>query len=192
MIGIVPRDYSPTTRLGVLALAAVSALSFPGVSCSGAANPTPPPTTSPPPTNAMTAAAVAPAEGSVVVLPAEYPYIVPGGIVVPKDSGHVELQVDVGIAQDLPWAQLNVYLLTDDTTTEYCGQNTPDSPTWGLLQAGWSDSITISGFRVYRLPCEVTGFRVMLHTRNNGLLTPPTTAETVVESVVARSFTLTQ
>jgi hypothetical protein len=42
----------------------------------------------------------------------------------------------------------------------------------------------VSGFRVYRLPCEVTGVRAMLHTRNNGLLVPPTASETLAETTL--------
>ena len=158
--------------------------------CSGGSTPAEP--QQPPERNAMSSRVVSPAEGVTVVLPMDYPYIIPGGLVVPKDSGHIALEVHMVVANDLPWAELNVYLLTGGTTTEYCGQNTPDAPTWGLLEAGWTETVTVTGFRVYRLPCEVTGFRAMLHTRNNGLLTPPTAAETVVESVTMRSFTLTR
>jgi hypothetical protein len=35
-----------------------------------------------------------------------------------------------------------------------------------------------------------TGFRVMLHMGNNGLLTPPTPAETIAEATVPASFQL--
>src|SRR5260370_10720275 len=77
-------------------------------------------------------------------------------------------------AHEVPWARLNVYLLTGGTSSEYCGQNDPDSPTWRFLPAGWMTTFTVTGFRVFRLPCDVTGLRAMLHVRNNGLMIPPT------------------
>jgi len=48
-----------------------------------------------------------------------------------------------------------------------------------LLVSGCSETVT--GFQVFRPPCEVTGIRAMLHLRNNGLLTPPTATETLAE-----------
>ena len=36
-------------------------------------------------------------------------------------------------------------------------------------------------FSGLRLPCEVTGIRAFLHTRNTGLLTPPISTDTVAE-----------
>jgi len=142
--------------------------------------------------SSMTLTVNAPQAGSTVVLPSSYTFFVPGGVVVPKDSGHLSITIEMTSAHYLPWAQLNVYLLTEGTTTEYCGQNTPDSPTWGFLPEGWNTTLTITGFRVYRLPCQVTGIRAMLHTRNNGNLTPPSSAETVVEAKVDRTFTIVQ
>ena len=88
-------------------------------------------------------------------------------------------------AHEVPWAQLNVYLLSG---SDYCGQNLPDSPTWGSLPAGWTDSYTVTGFQVYRVPCDVTGIRAMLHARNNGLLTPPLPSETIAETTASTSF----
>ena len=41
--------------------------------------------------------------------------------------------------------------------------------------------MTISGFQIARLPCEVTGIRAFLHTRNSGTLTPPISTDTVAE-----------
>jgi hypothetical protein len=41
---------------------------------------------------------------------------------------------------------------------------------------------------MYRLPCDVTGIRAMLHMRNNGLLTPPDPTETVAEATFPVSF----
>jgi hypothetical protein len=54
-------------------------------------------------------------------------------------------------------------LLTGGGSSEYCGQNDPDAPTWSFL---------------------------MLHMRNNGLGAPPTASETIAEATVPVSFTL--
>lgn len=56
-----------------------------------------------------------------------------------------------------------MYLLTGGGSSEYCGQNDPDAPTWSFL---------------------------MLHMRNNGLGAPPTASETIAEATVPVSFTL--
>jgi hypothetical protein len=129
--------------------------------------------------------AVSPPSGNTVVVPAQYPYNVPGGAVLPPDSGLISVSLSLRSAHEVPWAQLNVYLLSG---SDYCGQNLPDSPTWGFLPAGWTTTVTVTGFQVYRLPCDVTGVRAMLHTRNNGALSPPTTAETIAESTLPASF----
>ena len=100
-------------------------------------------------------------------------------------SGLISVSLSMHSAHEVPWAQLNVYLLSG---SDDCGQNLPDSPTWGFLPAGWTDSYTVSGFQVYRLPCDVTGVRAMLHTRNNGLLTPPLASETIAETTTSTSF----
>ena len=80
------------------------------------------------------------------------------------------------------------YLLTGGTSTEYCGENGPDGPTWSFLTPGWTTTYTVTGFRVYRLPCEVTGIRAMLHMRNNGLIIPPTPSETIAEATLTESL----
>ena len=64
-------------------------------------------------------------------------------------------------AREVPFGQVNVYLLTG-----------ADSPQWQPLPSGWTTTLTVSGFQVFRLPCAVTGVRVMFHTRNSGLGTP--------------------
>jgi hypothetical protein len=136
--------------------------------------------------------AVSPSSGSTVVIPRDYVFYVPGGVVLPPGSGLISVNTSLRAAPALPWAQLSVYLLTNDQGLGYCGQNTPDSPTWGPLPAGWTTTYTVTGFRVYNLPCAVTGVRVMLHTRNNGLLTPPSPSETIAETTYPVSFRLQQ
>jgi hypothetical protein len=51
-------------------------------------------------------------------------------------------------------------------------------------------SDTATGFRISRLPCEVTGIRAMLHMRNNGLFALPTPSESVVEATMPVSLQL--
>lgn len=121
-------------------------------------------------------------------MPAQYPYIVPGGVVLPPQSGQISVSLSITSAHEVPWAQLNVYLLTGGQNSEYCGQNLPDSPTWGFLPSGWTTTFTVTGFQVYRLPCDVTGVRAIFHTRNTGLLTPPTSSETIAEATLPVAF----
>jgi hypothetical protein len=54
--------------------------------------------------------------------------------------------------------------------------------------AASSASLNSRSFRVYRLPCDVTGIRVMLHTRNDGRTAPPTASETIAEATVPIRF----
>ena len=46
----------------------------------------------------------------------------------------------------------------------------------------------MTGFRVFQLPCHVTGIRAMLHMRNNGSLVPPSPSETIAEATLPLSF----
>jgi hypothetical protein len=132
--------------------------------------------------------ALSPPSGSTVVVPPELPYNLIGGVVVPPDPGLVSVGLSLTSAHQVPWAQLSVYLLTGGGNLDYCGQNLPDSPTWSFLPARWTSTYTVRGFQVYRLPCDVTGIRAMLHMRNNGLLIPPTPSETIAEATFAVSY----
>lgn len=132
--------------------------------------------------------ATTPSSGSTIVVPEQYPYIVPGGVVIPRDSGLISVRVTMTSSHDVPWVRLGVYLLTSGTSTDYCGENGPDAPTWSFLTPGWTTTYTVTGFRVYRLPCEVTGIRAMLHMRNNGLIAPPLPSETIAEATLAQSL----
>jgi len=143
---------------------------------------------SPPANSSMVFTGVSPVSGSTIVVPEEYPYILPGGVVIPRNSGLISVGLSVTSAHEVPWAQLNVYLLTGDQRLDYCGQNSPDSPTWSFLPSGWTTTYSVTGFRVYRLPCDVTGIRAMLHMRNNGLGIPPTSSETIAEATLPVSF----
>jgi hypothetical protein len=162
------------------ALAAACGGSTPGA-------PTPP---LPPLESRVAFRATAPASGATVVLPETYIFYVPGGVVIPPGSGLLLVDLSLASAHDVPWAQLNVYLLTDETDLGYCGQNINDSPTWQFLEGGWQTEVDVTGFRVYRLPCHVTGIRAMLHMRNNGLLIPPGPSETIAEATVPVDYTI--
>jgi hypothetical protein len=105
---------------------------------------------------------------------------------IARGSGQVSIPITASTSRDVPWAQLYVYLLTDDG---YCAQNLPDAPTWGPFPKGQTVSVTITGFQVFRT-CTVTGIRAMLHQRNSGLLTPPTASETIAEATRQVSWTL--
>jgi hypothetical protein len=129
--------------------------------------------------------AASPPSGGTVLVPAQYPFNAIGGVVLPPQSGLISVSLSIQVAHDVPWAQLYVYLLSG---SDYCGQNLPDAPTWGFLPSGWTTSYTVTGFQVYRLPCDVTGVQAFFHTRNNGLLIPPTAAETIAQATAPASF----
>ena len=175
-------------RQGTLATTArvwpvMLALLAPGLGCDGGSgagptNPAPPPVVS----SAITLTQLSPSGGTIVV-----PEGMPPGAFIPRNSGLLSVGLSITSGREVPWAQLNVYLLSGDS---YCGQNLPDSPTWGPFGAGQTVVYTVTGFQVYRLPCDVSGIRAMLHTRNSGLLTPPAPSETVTETTLPASYQL--
>ena len=114
----------------------------------------------------------------------------PPGLFIPRGSGQLSIPISVTAAREVPWAQLYVYLVTGPNPNDYCGQNLPDAPTWAPFQKGQTATMTISGFQVARLPCEVVGVRAFLHTRNTGLLTPPISTDTLAEGSMAVSYHL--
>jgi hypothetical protein len=119
--------------------------------------------------------------GVVSLSPETYPYIPIGGVVLPPGSGLVKVDVTTTLGRAEPFARLNVYLLAADGSV--CGQNSPEWPSWTDLPAGWSDRRTITGFRVYRLPCQVAGVRVILSRRRSPeLLAPPPAEDVIVEA----------
>jgi hypothetical protein len=143
-----------------------------------------------PTTSTLTITTTTPAAGATVIIPQQYQFFVPGGVVLPPGSGLMSVNITASSARNVPWAQLNVYLLTGGTNDQYCGQNANDSPTWQSLTPGWTTTVSITGFRVYQLPCEVTGFRAMLHLRNNGLAIPPSASETIAEATISTNLRL--
>jgi len=125
-----------------------------------------------------------PASGSTIVISGG----APGGFFISKGSGQLSVPVTLRSTREVPWAILYVYLMRSGT--DYCGQNLPDTPAWGPFPANQSISFTVSGFQVSQLPCTVVALHAMLHTRNNGLLTPPTASETVIEATFPVSYVL--
>ena len=112
---------------------------------------------------------------------------------IPRGSGQISIPITVTSNRQLAWAQVFVYLMTSDNPDSYCGQNLPDAPGWEPLAKGQTASVTITGFQVYRLPCDVTAIRAYLTTRDTrrgGLLSPPTADETVASGVLAASYQL--
>jgi hypothetical protein len=140
--------------------------------------------TDPTPVSNLSIGQPTPAAGSVIQTTGTIP-----GAFITRGSGQFSIPITVTSGREVPWAQLYVYLLTNNSSG-YCGQNLPDAPTWGPFAKGQTASVTISGFQVFQIPCQVTGLRAMLHTRNTGLLTPPIASETVAEATMAVSYTI--
>src|SRR5262249_21629586 len=109
---------------------------------------------------------------------------------IPRGSGRLSVPITVTSSRELPWAQLSVYLWDDGGSLGYCGVNLPDAPTWGPFNKGQTTSVTITGFQVHRVPCNVTSIRAWLHVRNNGTAPPPTASETVADGTLNVNFTV--
>jgi hypothetical protein len=133
---------------------------------------------------ALTITAPSPASGATIVVSQGTP---PGAFIT-RGSGQLSIPIAVTAAREVPWAQLYVYLMNGSDT--YCGQNLPDAPTWAPFLKGQTASVTITGFQVFSLPCDVTGIHAFLHTRNTGLLTPPIPTDTVAEGSMTVSYHL--
>jgi hypothetical protein len=130
--------------------------------------------------------------GVVSLSPTAYPYIVPGGVLLLPGSNLVKVDVTTTLDHAEPYAQLYVFLLTADGG--YCGQNHPDAPEFFDLPAGFTERRTVTGFSVFRLPCEVTGVRAVLHRRraSTGLLGPPPPDQVIVETTVPAQLLIRQ
>jgi len=134
----------------------------------------------------LTIAPPAPASGSTIHVTVG----APPGLFIPRGSGQLSIPITVTSGREVPWAQLYVYLMTGPNANDYCGQNLPDAPTWAPFLKGQSATMTISGFQIGRLPCEVIGIRAFLHTRNTGNLTPPIATDTVAEGSMTVNYHL--
>jgi hypothetical protein len=98
-------------------------------------------------------------------------------------NGALSLTFSIVAHREVPWAQLYVYLLTNDSRDTYCGQNLPDVPSWGPFPAFDPVTVSITGFEMFRSSCDVTGVRAMLHLRDNGSLIPPAPSQTIAEGI---------
>lgn len=131
-----------------------------------------------------------PTSGTLVV-PAAFPYFEIGGVALPKGSGLVSARVTIAAAREVPLARLSVYLLTSGQ--QFCGRNDNDLPRWAPLAEDFTTTYEVTGFRVYRLPCDVTGIRAVLHTQPETELAPdPQPGEVLAEATVPVSFRIQQ
>ena len=90
----------------------------------------------------------------------------PPGAFFERGSGAFGVTISVTGGAELPFAQLAVFLMTADPTSP-CGQNNPDWPNWKPFARGQTVTYTVTGFQVFRLPCEVTGIRAIFNTRDD-------------------------
>ena len=161
----------------LVALASVACVSM---ACGG--------TTAPSASSSLLISSPSPATGSTI-------HVAGGGAVgtfIARGSGQLSIPITVTSGRQLAWAQLYVYLMTADDPDSYCAQNLPDAPGWGLAR-GQTESVTITGFQVFRLPCDVTAIRAYLSTRDTlrgGLETPPRADETGAIDVFTTSYQL--
>ena len=91
----------------------------------------------------------------------------PPGAFFMRGSGQFGVTVRITAGEDLPFAQLAVFLLTNGNADGYCGQNLPGWPTWRPFARGQTVTYTVTGFQVFSLPCEVTGIRAVFNTRTD-------------------------
>jgi hypothetical protein len=145
-------------------------------------------TTAPTPASSITFGQPSPASGSTILTTGA-----PPGAFIPRGSGRISIPLTVTSDHEVPYAQLYVYLLASDAVSQgYCGQNLPDAPTWGPFAKGQTVNVTITGFQVAQASCNVTGLRAILHTRNNGALTPPNASETIADATFPIAYFLRQ
>jgi hypothetical protein len=110
----------------------------------------------------ITLMSTTPAQGSTLTPTGTLP-----GTFFARGSGEFGVTVTITAGQDLPFAQLAVFLLTTTNASGYCGQNLPDWPTWRPFARGRTVTYTVTGFQVFSLPCEVTGIRAVFNTRED-------------------------
>lgn len=137
------------------------------------------------------AVSLPPNQPRTVAIPDSFPYVVPGGVLLPKGSGLLSIDVWAALGRPAPRAELALYLMSEDDGGEYCGQNSPDAPVFLHREEGSAIRYTVTGFRIHTLPCDVRGVRAILHTRiDPQLLTPPTADQTIVETRGFERFVL--
>lgn len=110
---------------------------------------------------------------------------------VARGSGLFSVPIAISSDRDLPYAKLNVYLWDNSGgSLSYCGQNIPDSPVWQPFAKGQTVTVTISGFQIFRVPCNVTSIRAWFHNQiDTGGLTPPPDSFTVATHNLPVTYT---
>ena len=144
---------------------------------------------SPPAQSTVLIASPVPASGSTI-------HVTEGaapGFFIPRGSAQLSVPITVTSDRDVAWAQLMVYLMSSNDPQSYCGQNLPDTPGWEPFRKGQTAAVTITGFQVFRLPCDVIEIQAYLTTRDTrrgGLGTPPTSSETVASHRMTVNYQL--
>jgi hypothetical protein len=142
--------------------------------------------TTPSPAATLAFTRESPSSGSTITVSNGSP---PGAFIV-RGSGQLSVGLAVNAVTDVPWVQLRVYLLT---ATGYCGQNLPDSPVWAQVAAGQQVEYAVTGFQVYRLPCDVVGLRALLYTGGDiHTGPPPSPGEMLADVTMPISLSLRQ
>jgi hypothetical protein len=175
-------DPAGSTR-GARVAVALACAAMLGTGCADEAGPTAP---TPPAAGARLSFVqhVPPAGATIVVREGQ-----PPGAFIPRGSGDLRVDLLIESHRTVPWAQLNVYLAAPDGL--FCGQNLPDSPGWRPLRAGDRVSVSVTGFQIFRLPCDVTAIQAVLHTRDNPHLNMPILpAETLAEANATMGYRL--
>lgn len=115
---------------------------------------------------------VTPPSGGTIVVSAGTP---PGAFIV-RESGQLSITMDISGTRDADFAVLDVHLVAENPPGSNCGQNLPDAPTWGPWIGRRAVRVTVSGFQIYRLPCDVIGIRAIVHLGpgSSGIIPMPT------------------
>jgi hypothetical protein len=143
-----------------------------------------PPTAPSPVPAGITAGAIVPANGASVTATGE-----PPGAMLLRESNSVMVPLTLTSGRDVSFAELMVFL--QESNGNSCGANTPNRPTWAPLRATDRVTVTITGFQVFRLPCNVVSIRALVHTRiNPSLLTVPTPDEILADITIPASFVI--
>lgn len=111
----------------------------------------------------------------------------PPGAFIESGSNKLFVPLTVEAGSDEAIARLFVYAKDAGGTT--CAQNLPDAPDLAPLKRGTVQTVTITAFQVFRLPCEVASLRAVLHRRESrNLNTEITATEMIGEQTVAVSY----